>query len=208
VEIYDRFIPIGKTSDKDEMSAGMDGVVSVLRIALIAACLGVFGAEGGSADGRSEGQPVPRMETRSAITISHFTGKPVPRFERLRASEVNGRAGPSLSHPVLWTYGRAGLPVLVIKESIDWRRVRDPDGDEVWIHRSLLAGGSTALLVSPATLVRTPEADAAAVADLEAGVVAALLTCEAGWCRIAAGRRKGWVPEAALWGARVPGDPL
>ncbi len=150
----------------------------------------------------------PGVAPAMRVTISHFTGKPVPRFERLKASKVNGRAGPSTDYPVLWQYAREGLPVLVLKESISWRRVRDPDGDEVWIHAGLLAGGSTALLVRDAVLRREPDEAASAVLRAEAGVIASLLTCEAGWCRLALEQQKGWVPAAALWGATLPGEPL
>jgi len=155
-------------------------------------------------DARAEGE----AGRAPVVTISHFTGKPVPRFERLKAAKVNGRAGPSTEHPVVWQYAREGLPVLVLKESVSWRRVRDPDGDEVWIHASLLAGGSTALLEQDAVLRQQPDAGAGAVLRAEAGVIAALLTCEAGWCRIALDRHKGWVPEAVLWGAALPGERL
>lgn len=158
--------------------------------------------------------PVPAAAERATdasaqpVVISHFTGKPVPRFERLKANKVYGRAGPSFDHPVLWQYERKGLPVLVIKESIAWRRVRDPDGDEVWIHHSLLSGGASALVTRETVLRRTPNETAGAVLRAEQGVVAALLTCDGGWCRIGLDRQKGWVPADALWGAQVPGDPL
>ncbi|MEM7767515.1 MAG: SH3 domain-containing protein [Pseudomonadota bacterium] len=147
-------------------------------------------------------------ERHQPVTISHFTGKPVPRFEQLTADRVYGRAGPSFDHPVLWEYARTGLPVLIIKESIEWRRVQDPDGDEVWIHHSLLSGGATALLTRDAVLRTSPATDAAPVLRAETGVIASLLACQAGWCRIVLDRTKGWVPETALWGARPPGDPL
>ena len=79
------------------------------------------------------------------VEISHFSGKPVPRFENFRFAAVNGREGPSESHRILWRYERAGLPVLIVKESRNWRRVRDPDGDEVWVHARMLAPDRRAL---------------------------------------------------------------
>ena len=45
-----------------------------------------------------------------------------------------------------WTYERAGLPVVVIRESKDWRMIRDPVGDEVWINQSQLAARRTAVV--------------------------------------------------------------
>ena len=60
--------------------------------------------------------------------ISQFSGKAVPRFETLKFAAVNGRSGPSREQSVVWRYERKGLPLLIIKETRDWRRVRDPSG--------------------------------------------------------------------------------
>lgn len=170
---------------------------SILIGLLLAGCFALFGP-------LASGDP----GAPGVVTISHFSGKPVPRYERLRASRVYGRSGPSQKYPILWQYERKGLPVLVLKESIDWRRVRDPDGDEVWIHRNLLAGGSTALLLQDAELLRRPDTTAPVVARAERGVIAGLLTCERAWCRIGVDGREGWLPRTALWGAEYAGDAL
>jgi SH3-like domain-containing protein len=59
---------------------------------------------------------------------------PVPRFVSLKTEGANGRRGPGLEHQVDWVYERVGLPLQVTGESGPWRRVVDPDGDQVWIH--------------------------------------------------------------------------
>ena len=98
--------------------------------------------------GMFAGWPAKAQETQQppAIKISHFSGKPVPRFESLKFPAVHGRIGPSLDHPIAWKYEREGLPVLILKESKDWRFVRDPDGDEVWVHARMLSGARTVLI--------------------------------------------------------------
>ena len=92
-----------------------------------------------------------------APRVSPFSGKPVPRFESLRYSTVNGRVGPSLQHPIAWRYEREGLPVLIVKESMDWRRVRDPEGVEVWMHARMLSGQTTGIVRQDATLKNSPD---------------------------------------------------
>ncbi len=133
-------------------------------------------------------------------TISHFSGEPVPRFAPLRYAAVNGRAGPGESHPIIWRYEREGLPMLVIKESRDWRRVRDPDGDEVWVHARMLGTGQTAMVRAQEVLHRQAGESAAPVAELGAGLVVDLERCAEGWCEVSADGRSGWLPIAALWG--------
>ena len=54
------------------------------------------------------------------------SGLPVPRYVSLKFDSVNARAGPSDDHRLLWVFHARGLPVQVIAETEDWRRVCDP----------------------------------------------------------------------------------
>ncbi|MEZ6012481.1 MAG: SH3 domain-containing protein [Hyphomonas sp.] len=135
------------------------------------------------------------------VRVSRFSGKPVPRFETLKFAMVNGRAGPSKEHPVLWEYQRKGLPMLVIKESENWRRVRDPSGTEVWVHARMLEDGHKAYVQTPTEIREAPSPESPAVADLGRGVLVDLGACDRGWCRIQAKDYRGYAPQAALWGS-------
>ncbi len=151
------------------------------------------------------GLPAPAEETEAATVVSRFSGKPVPRFEALRWDEVNGRVGPSLSYPIAWRYSRKGLPVLIIKESGDWRRIRDPGGDEVWIHGRMLAdGGQTALVTQPVLLQATPASESGGIAEVAPGVVVDIDECRDTSCRVKAGGFRGWVSREDLWGIDNP----
>lgn len=150
-------------------------------------------------------QPVAgEAETR----ISQFSGKPVPRFESLAYTAVNGRTGPSQSHPIAWRYERRGLPVLVVKESVNWRRVRDPDGDEVWVHARMLSPQRTAMIRRPATLRAGPDAEARPLAELSGGLVVQFGGCNGTWCRVTAGRHEGYVDRLVLWGSEADDGTL
>jgi SH3-like domain-containing protein len=131
------------------------------------------------------------------------SGKPVPRYESLKFGEVNGRQGPSFEHRVLWTYHRRGLPVRVVAESDVWRQIADPDGDLSWVHAAGLTARRTVYVAAaaPVALRQSPQMGARTVAILGHGVVASLEACRSGWRRLKIGRRHGWAPMAALWGA-------
>jgi SH3-like domain-containing protein len=137
------------------------------------------------------------MEAR----VSDFSGQTVPRYASLRYDEVNGRAGPSPDYPVRWTYERAGLPVVVIRESKEWRMIRDPMGDEVWINQSQLAPRRTAITTEAGVIYREPRTDARKIARFGTGAVVSLGDCGQVWCRVEGDGRKGWVEKADLWGA-------
>ena len=53
---------------------------------------------------------------------------PLPRFVSLKSAEVNLRTGPGTRYPIEWVYKRRALPVEIIAEFDNWRRVRDWEG--------------------------------------------------------------------------------
>ena len=58
---------------------------------------------------------------------------PIPRFVSLKSDRVNVRKGPSTDQAIVWVFSRAGLPVEIIAESDNWRRVRDSEGADGWV---------------------------------------------------------------------------
>jgi SH3-like domain-containing protein len=130
---------------------------------------------------------------------------PVPRYVSLKTPGANGRQGPSLNHRVNWIYERAGLPLQVTGESGPWRRVRDPDGAEVWMHAQNLDQRRTIYVSEATALRRTAHEGSQVVAYLSPGVVASVTGCNGEWRRVAVGARVGWVQNDALWGGDCAG---
>ncbi|MGR6432481.1 SH3 domain-containing protein [Rhizobium sp. PAMB 3174] len=142
------------------------------------------------------------------------SGLPLPRFASLKASRVNMRVGPSTDYAVEWLYTRHGLPVEIIQEYDNWRRIRDADGVEGWVNRSLLSGDRTAI-TAPwmrgkgadiyITMRNEPEKTARVIAKMEPGVVLTVKECNGDWCEVTAKDLEGWVAQAEIWGA-YPGE--
>jgi SH3-like domain-containing protein len=96
----------------------------------------------------------------------------LPRWQSLKSDNVNLRVGPGNQHPIEWVVRRRHLPVRVLAESDQWRKVRDSNGTEGWISRALLSGARYGVVSGEIrTLRRDPAVDAVAVARLEPGVV-------------------------------------
>ncbi|MEM8665621.1 MAG: SH3 domain-containing protein [Pseudomonadota bacterium] len=133
------------------------------------------------------------------------SGFPLPRFVSLSAAEVNVRMGPSRDHKIKWTFRKRGLPVEIVREFGNWRRVRDAEGEEGWVHHSLLSGRRTAL-VAPWSSGETVPLRARASqrartkALLEPLVLAAVEECDGSWCAISGSGWRGHVPQRTLWG--------
>ncbi len=130
------------------------------------------------------------------------TGLPIPRFASLRPDQVNARTGPGLSYPIDWIYQRAGLPVEITAEFDTWRRIRDRDQTETWVHQSMLSGRRGALVTDSEVTLRTaPNAEARPVARLQAGVVGTMKGCDGQWCEIDVGDHSGWLTINSIFGA-------
>lgn len=129
------------------------------------------------------------------------TGLPLPRFASLAASRANLRTGPGRRYPVAWVLVRRSMPVEIVGEFGQWRRVRDHEGAEGWVHRVLLSGRRTVLVVGSMRGVhRAPDAAAPLVARAEPGVRGRLLGCRADWCEVRMEHVRGWIPRAHVWG--------
>ncbi|MEC7163261.1 MAG: SH3 domain-containing protein, partial [Pseudomonadota bacterium] len=66
------------------------------------------------------------------------SGLPLPRFVSIKSDAANVRRGPGPDFPLLWQYQRRNLPLEIIAEYDDWRRVRDHQGEEGWMKAPLL----------------------------------------------------------------------
>ena len=127
------------------------------------------------------------------------------RFVSLKAERANLRVGPGRRYPIEWVYTRPGLPLLVIAHFDQWRWVRDHEGTKGWMHKSLLSTRRTVVVMNGVQTMRErPLSGSPAVLRAEAGVIADLLGCEDGWCRVALAGEEGWMPESGLWGTRPP----
>jgi SH3-like domain-containing protein len=132
-------------------------------------------------------------------------GQSLPRFVSLKAPRVNMRKGPGEDYAVSWIYLRAGLPVEVVQEFENWRRIRDAEGTEGWVFQGLLTGKRTAVVTpwekgDPLPIRSSPDESARITAFLQPGVLAAVSQCKSGWCRLTDPRFVGWIEQDRLWG--------
>jgi SH3-like domain-containing protein len=142
------------------------------------------------------------------------SGLPLPRFVSLKATRVNLRVGPGRDYAVAWLYTKPGVPMEVIQEYDNWRRVRDAEGTEGWVYQSLLSGERTAMAApwkigdgqdNYINMHREARANARIVARLEPGVVVEVKTCDGEWCEASADGVSGYVTQGEIWGA-YPGE--
>ena len=125
----------------------------------------------------------------------------LPRFVTLRADEVNLRTGPGERYPIDWVLVRKGLPVEIVEEFDVWRKIRDSQGSEGWVHQRMLTGARNVLIKGAVRVLHVePDSASPAAARAEAGVVAHLIECRGLWCRVEAQSVKGWLKRDEVWG--------
>lgn len=113
------------------------------------------------------------------------------------------RTGPGVQYPVDWVYKRRNMPVEVLAEFGTWRKIRDIQGTQGWVHQSLLSSNRWVTVTGQArTLRRRADASSPAVARLEPGVNAQIVECpeDNGWCRMTSGGYEGWLRRVEVWG--------
>lgn len=150
------------------------------------------------------------VPVRPAAAAPEPSGLPLPRFVTLRAAEINMRTGPGEQYPIKWTYQRPGLPVEIVAEYHTWRRVRDWQGTEGWMHASMLTGRRSFIVTGETRALRAAaDASSRIIARIEPKVTGELDECPAAgaWCRVKIDGLKGWLKRAELWGV-YPGEAV
>jgi len=137
-----------------------------------------------------------QVEAQQDLAIGRSTGLPVPRFVSLdrNQTEVNVRFGPGQQYPINWVFTRPGVPLEIIAEFDNWRKIKDHEGAEGWISARLLSGRRTIMIQSSLrNLRRTAGNRARVLLRAEPGVIGQLLECRESWyrgsARLAATRR-------------------
>ena len=142
------------------------------------------------------------------------SGLPLPRFATTRSEPINVRVGPGQKYDIAWTYLKSGIPVEIVQEFDTWRKIRDLDGTEGWIHQNLLTGARAGyvmpLLANGEIPLRANPSDEAGVrARLGPGLKVSISECDGTWCQVSATGQdpaqrgsiySGYLHQEELWG--------
>ncbi len=147
------------------------------------------------------------------VEYGKVTGLSIPRFVALKSNLVNMRNGPADRYPIKWVYKKKWYPVQIVGEFDNWRKIRDFDGEDGWVHENLISGQRTAIVVDGdmeevsngkkkkyLVMRRHGRVNAYPIAKLEPGVLVKLAKCNKEWCNINVEGKRGWVQQSKLWG--------
>lgn len=132
------------------------------------------------------------------------TGLTIPRFVSLRSNHINARSGPGARYPIEWVYMQKSAPVEIIAEFELWRKIKDWQGSESWVHKSMLSGKRSVKVITPGenNVYAKDDFKAKIIAKVEDEVVGEIEKCPINnsFCKIKFASITGWVPRQNLYG--------
>ena len=136
--------------------------------------------------------------------IGKETGLEIPRYVSIKSNDANIRIGPSMNYPIEIKYILKNYPLKVLEEYEEWRKVEDFKKNIGWIHKSLISGNRTGIVLSKDNknieLLNT--LDGNVIGEIGKGNIVNLEKCKIDWCLISVGNVKGWMDKNYIWGVK------
>ncbi len=136
--------------------------------------------------------------------IGKETGLKIPRYISLKSNDANIRVGPSKNYPIEIKYIKKNYPLKVLEEYEDWRKVEDFQKNFGWIHKSLISGNRTGIVLSNDNkiikLLNTLNGNV--IGEIGSGNIVFLEKCKIDWCLVSFGDYRGWIDKKNIWGIK------
>ena len=138
----------------------------------------------------------------SNADIGKETGLEIPRYVSLKSNDANIRVGPSKNYPIEIKYIKKNYPLKVLEEYEEWRKVEDFKKNIGWIHKSLISGTRTGIILSndnkSIKLFNTLGGNV--IGEIGKRNIVFLEKCKIDWCLVSSGNYKGWIDKKYIWG--------
>ena len=119
----------------------------------------------------------------------------------LKNSEVNVRQGPSFDYPIKFIYKKKFLPVKIIDNSDNFKKIIDIKKNSGWIHRSQLSTKNSAINIKEKSILfNKPKIYSKPIAKIEVGKLFIIKKCKLDWCKVSDNKLSGWIKKEYLWG--------
>ncbi len=132
-----------------------------------------------------------------------FTNHSLSEIRSLKNNKVNVRLGPSKTYPIKFIYKNKYLPVIIIDEHYNWRKIKDYDNDGGWIHISQLSRSRTTVTTKNNEIIfSSPSIYSKPKAKLEIYQILIIKKCNELWCKVKNSKTNGWIKKKHLWGVK------
>ena len=142
------------------------------------------------------------FSSANAESIGQSTGFKLPRFVSTKSGESNLRIGADMDYPIQLTYTIKNFPLEIIDEYEIWRKIVDIDGNQGWMHKSLLQGNIYGVIKTthdqPTQIYNKPEG--IVIGKIGNRNIVKINKCFSSWCHISFNKYKGWINKLNIWG--------
>ena len=140
----------------------------------------------------------------SNANVGKETGLEIPRYVSLKSDNANIRVGPSKNYPIEIKYVKRNYPLKVLEEYEEWRKVEDFNNNIGWIHKSLISGIRTGIVLSndSENIKLFNTVGGSVIGEIGMGNIVFLEKCKIDWCLVSSGNSKGWMDKKYIWGVK------
>ena len=140
----------------------------------------------------------------SNAEIGKETGLEIPRYVSLKSDDSNIRVGPSKNYPIKIKYIKKNYPLKVLEEYEEWRKVEDFNKNIGWIHKSLITGTRTGIVLSNdnSNIKLLNTLDGNVIGEIGKKNIIFLNKCKIDWCLVSSGNFQGWMNKKNIWGVK------
>ena len=112
------------------------------------------------------------------------------------------RWNASFDAPIKFIYQKKNLPILIIDKYDVWKKVRDIEGTEGWIHTSMISNKKTFINNKEQNLLKYKDNSKILNAIVKKGVVGKIINCNEIFCKVKIKPYRGWIEKKYLWGIK------
>ena len=121
-------------------------------------------------------------------------------FLSLKKDKVYVRYGPGKNYPIKYIYRKKFLPIKVIDQKDNFRRIIDHKQNSGWIHRIMLRKLNSLVILEEKIVFKKNTKFSKPIVKLEKGRLVIIKRCKINWCRIETGNYSGWIETKNVWG--------
>ena len=124
----------------------------------------------------------------------------IKKFFSTKYNEVNVRNGPGKNFYVIGKHLKKGLPILIIGEFDNWKRVVNYLGKEGWIASTQLSKKRFGIITKETFLKSFPNLNSKNQLLLKKNVNFKIIKCRKNWCETKIADSTGWLNKKDFWG--------
>ena len=135
------------------------------------------------------------------IFFSNIIYADIPKkYLSLKNKLVNVRYGPGFNYPIKYVYKKKYLPVEIIDQKENFRRIIDFKKNSGWIHISQLKKSNSLIILENKILFKKPSKFSKPIVKLEKGRLLIIKKCKYNWCKVTTEKYIGWLESKNVWG--------